>query len=102
MNTAENFNNYITSAFSNEKIEQELNNPNSEFYFAVHQDQVIGYLKVNFNDAQTEGMGEEIMEIERIYITKQFHGNGFGKQLIDKSKEVARSRERGQFREWLQ
>ncbi|MDQ1002090.1 ribosomal protein L22 [Neobacillus niacini] len=32
--------------------------------------EVAGYLKVNINDAQSEEMDEESLEIERIYIKK--------------------------------
>ena len=52
--TEENMDIYLNHAFSAEKLTTELENPNSEFYFATQNEVVIGYLKVNFGAAQTE------------------------------------------------
>ena len=50
---------------------------------------MVGYLKLNLLDAQTEKMSDDYLEIERIYVLKKFHGKGYGKALIDFSKEKA-------------
>ncbi len=52
-------------------------------------DEVAGYLKVNVNDAQSEEMGDESLEIERIYIKKEFQKHGLGKYLLNKAIELA-------------
>ena len=44
---------YLDTSFSTEKLTAELENRNSEFYFATQNEIVIGYLKVNFGSAQT-------------------------------------------------
>ena len=36
-NTEENMKKYLEEGFSNEKLTAELNNPDSEFYFAFHK-----------------------------------------------------------------
>lgn len=51
--------------------------------------EVAGYLKVNTNDAQSEEMGNESLEVERIYIRNKFQRKGLGKYLINKAIEVA-------------
>lgn len=38
-------------------------------------------MKVNINDAQSENMGVESLEIERVYIKKEFQKHGLGKSL---------------------
>ena len=35
-------------------------------------DEILGYLKLNFKDAQTEKLAENHFEIERIYVLKAF------------------------------
>ncbi|KIA82301.1 GNAT family acetyltransferase, partial [Kaistella solincola] len=47
-NSEENMRNYLEEGFSKEKLTAELTNKDSEFYFAILNDEVIGYLKVNF------------------------------------------------------
>ena len=53
-NSEENMKSYLEDGFSEEKLTTELNNENSEFYFAKIDNEVIGYLKVNFGESQTE------------------------------------------------
>ena len=55
-----------------------------------YKNELAGYLKVNSDDAQTEKMGDEFLEIERIYIREKFQKHGLGKSLINKAIEVAK------------
>ncbi|TDM33244.1 GNAT family N-acetyltransferase [Macrococcoides canis] len=95
-NKKENIDEYLKNAFTDEKVLAELQNPDSFFYFIYYEDTLAGYLKLNINEAQTESFEGENLEIERIYILKQFQKKRLGKQLYDKALEVARrlSRER--------
>src|SRR6478736_10306329 len=67
-NTEENMKKYLEEGFSIEKITAELNDMNTEFYFATLNNNVIGYLKLNFGQSQTELKDERALEIERIYV----------------------------------
>lgn len=91
-NSDENMKSYLENGFSSEKLTSELNNKDSEFYFATLEDTVIGYLKVNFGDSQTELKDSKALEIERIYVSKEFHGKKVGQLLYDKAIEVARQK----------
>jgi hypothetical protein len=54
---------YLTAAFSREKIGHEIDNKDSTFLFFFVRGELAGYLKVNENEAQTdlrEGKGVEI------------------------------------------
>ena len=88
-NSEENMKNYLQEGFASEKLTEELNNPNSEFYFALHEDEVIGYLKINFGASQTELKDSKALEIERIYVTQEYHGKNVGKLLYDKAIQIA-------------
>ncbi|MNJ59672.1 Protease synthase and sporulation negative regulatory protein PAI 1 [compost metagenome] len=88
-NSPENMNAYLDSAFNLKKLENELSNISSQFFFTYFNDEIAGYLKVNTNDAQTEVMGDESLEIERIYIKNKFQKHGLGKCLLDKAIEIA-------------
>ena len=90
-NTAENMAKYLEESYAYEKLSEELNDPNSVFYFAMMEDKVIGYLKLNFGASQTELKDNDALEIERIYVLKEFHGKKVGQLLFDKAIEVAKA-----------
>ena len=98
-NSEENMRNYLEEGFSKEKLTAELKNKDSEFYFATLKDEVIGYLKVNFGESQTELKDSEALEIERIYVSKEFHGKSVGQILYDKAIEIAK--QKGSEYVWL-
>lgn len=91
-NTPENLQTYLDTAFRTERVQAELANPGSQFWFALQDEgQPIGYLKVNFAAAQTEVQEDPTLEIERIYVLQNWQGGGIGQLLFDKSLEIARS-----------
>ncbi len=89
-NSEENMQKYLDEGFSIEKLTTELTDSNAEFYFAILDEEVIGYLKLNFGDSQTELKDNKALEIERIYVSKEFHGKSVGQLLYDKAIEVAK------------
>ena len=91
-NTEENMQNYLENGFSVEKLSKELNDPNSEFYFATLENVVIGYLKLNFGASQTDLKDESALEIERIYVLKDFHGKSVGQVLYNQSIDIAKQK----------
>jgi len=88
-NTKENMQKYLDEGFTANKLTSELTNPNSEFYFALFNNKVIGYLKINFGQAQTELKDQKALEIERIYVLKEFHGKKVGQILYHKAFDIA-------------
>ena len=91
-NTEENMQKYLEEGFSVDKLSNELNDENAEFYFAKLENNIIGYLKLNSGTAQTELKDEKALEIERIYVLKEFHGKKVGQILYDKAIEIARQK----------
>lgn len=88
-NDVENMNKYLEEGFATDKLSQEVSNPASQFYFAILDDQVIGYLKLNTGNAQTEGEAEEALEIERIYVLSEYLGKKVGQLLYAKAMQIA-------------
>jgi diamine N-acetyltransferase len=91
-NTEEDMNKYLEEGFSLEKLTTELNNPDSEFYFAEIDNNVIGYLKLNYGQSQTELQDEGALEIERIYVLKAYHGKKVGQLLYEQAMQIARQK----------
>lgn len=88
-NSPENMKAYLEKAFNLKQLEMELSNTSSQFFFVHFNTEVAGYLKVNIDDAQSEEMGNESLEIERIYIKNKFQKHGLGKVLFNKALEMA-------------
>lgn len=89
-NTEENMKKYLDEGFTVAKLTSELYDSNAEFYFATLDNNVIGYLKINFGQSQTELQDDKALEIERIYVLKEFHGKAVGQLLYDKAIQIAR------------
>jgi ribosomal protein S18 acetylase RimI-like enzyme len=89
VNTTENIENYNRESFNLEQLTSELTNPNSQFFIAYSDSEPIGYLKINFGDAQTEILNDDALEIHRIYVLQAFHGKKVGQLLLDKAIEIA-------------
>ena len=92
VNTEEDMQKYLNENLNEEKLKSELENQNSEFYFAENNGEILGYLKLNFKDAQTEKVEENHFEIERIYVLKAFLGQKIGQILFDKAIEIGREK----------
>ena len=50
-----------------------------------------GYLKVNWGGAQTDRKLDNAFEVQRIYVLKEYHGQGVGKALFEKALRIAES-----------
>lgn len=98
-NKPENFIPYLKESFSDEKLTEELLHPNSVFYLAVYENEVVGYVKVNEGIAQTEMQPNTHLEIERIYLLQTTQGLGFGRQMIEFVEQLARDKQKSHL--WL-
>lgn len=92
LNSEENMRSYLKKYFSKEQLSADLTCENTIFYFAFIDDQVVGYLKLNTGDAQTELQRENSLEIERIYVLKALQGNRVGQRFCAHAAEVAKER----------
>ncbi|SDX99971.1 Ribosomal protein S18 acetylase RimI [Evansella caseinilytica] len=98
-NSPENMTSYLERAFCLKQLEKELSNRSSQFFFVYFNHEVAGYLKVNIDEAQSEKMGDESLEIERIYIRNSFQKHGLGKYLFNKAVEIAKENNKKKI--WL-
>ena len=88
-NTPSNMKSYLDKSFNIERLLAELLNANSMFYFLYSDGELSGYLKLNEAPAQTDINDGQSMEIERIYIAKEFQGKGLGNELMDRAIDLA-------------
>jgi len=88
-NSEEDMQKYLKEVFSLTKLTNEIQDKNTLFYFAKRDKKVIGYLKLNIGKSQTELKDEKAIEIERIYVLKDFYGKQVGQLLFNKAIEIS-------------
>ncbi len=92
VNSEENIQNYLNEKLTLDQITKELQHSNSFFYFAMMDDVIKGYLKLNIGDAQTESMHANSLEIERIYVVNKYQGKKIGQLMVDASIRIAKDK----------
>jgi len=81
---------YLDEKFNIDQLSKELKNSKSMFYFSEIESEIIGYLKINTGEAQTENRHNEALEIERIYVVSNYQGSNIGQLLFNKAIEIAK------------
>lgn len=98
-NNPRDFKSYLTLAFSLDRLQAELRNPNSFFYFVYLKTSLVGYFKINLGKAQSEFKDDGGMELERIYVLATHQGLGIGIRLLSYVTELAKHKNAGYV--WL-
>lgn len=89
LNTPSNMESYLRKAFDIEKLRSELSDENASFYFLYSDEKLAGYLKLNEACAQTDIHDVQSLEIERIYVSKEYQGDGLGSYLMEQAIRIA-------------
>lgn len=92
-NNPTDFNKYMDSAFSTESFKAQLLDPNSFFYFTYFNNSLVGYFKLNQNEAQNEQFSQPSIELERIYVLDAYQGKQIGKYTLRKIIEIAKAKQ---------
>lgn len=90
---------YLNASFCNERLQKELANVASSFFFICKDGFPAGYLKVNESAAQTDLYDPVSLELERIYVIPAFQGQGLGGCLLKHAE--TEGRKRGKAYVWL-
>ena len=76
------------------KLCRELSDKNSMFFFLLSGEKLAGYLKVNEAPSQTDVNDPASLEIERIYVSGEFQGEGLGRYLMEQAISMAVERKK--------
>lgn len=91
-NEPETFEAYCREAFSPEKIQEEMQAPGSEFYFAFSGPALAAYLKLRVGRIPPAGWDQPApaLQLERIYVASAFQSLGLGAALLEFVEQRAR------------
>lgn len=91
-NKEEDMNQYLKVNLSFDQLTEELDNPSTSFFFAKSNNEILAYIKLNEAEAQTEKRNIPSMEIERIYVRKEYQNRGVGQFLLDYSIQITKDK----------
>ena len=89
-NNPEDFKAYLQEAFHPRKLAKELSNIYTHFYFVNSSSKRVAYMKLNVASAQTDVHHPRAMEIERIYVAREYQGKQIGAWMLNEIKSIAK------------
>lgn len=81
-NAAANMDHYLQTAFCEEQIRNELTEAGTYFFLAFDESTLAGYAKVRVSNEVLELLGNNAIELQRIYVINTFMGRGVGRELL--------------------
>jgi diamine N-acetyltransferase len=92
-NKKENVESYITLELNIGRITEELSNEDNVFFIATYKDIPVGYSKMRTIKKPGELADNNPIEIERIYVLKDYYAKKIGSALMKTCIEHARSKQ---------
>ena len=89
-NTKEDMEQYISENFTEEEIAQEINETHTFLFIAFSNGISIGYIKLGTATSPEQLDGKLAMEIERVYVVKEFQSKNIGAALLKHAISFAR------------
>jgi ribosomal protein S18 acetylase RimI-like enzyme len=83
---------YCVKFFSLEQIKSELEDANSTFLIAEFAGKAVGYAKLREGKKIECLSGENVIEVQRIYILEKMKGRQIGEGLMNRCFEIARKK----------
>ena len=82
---------YLETAYSPSSVATDLSNPSVDIIVAVNkQDSVVGFAQLTQGTTEPclEG-SEKPIELQRLYVSPEYHGAGVGRKLVDRVEGMA-------------
>lgn len=89
---------YVLNEFTEKNIERKLRFDNQVYLLAIEDDHLIGYVSLNVK-VTCPITGDEIPEIDKLYVQESFTGKGKGSDLLESALSYCKSK--GHKKLWL-
>ena len=83
---------YVNSQYSKENIEKELLEVNSDYYYVVFNDKIVGNFRVLWDQILPGFENKKSTKLHRIYLHPKTQGNGIGKTLLTWLEKTAQQK----------
>jgi len=84
---------YLDHTYAISKIEHSISKESNVFYLAVAGEQPVGFVKLKKNSLHQQIQSLSQLELQKIYVLKEFHGSGAGAGLMKAALELAKAEE---------
>jgi ribosomal protein S18 acetylase RimI-like enzyme len=91
-NTPENMEAYFNDAYSRENLKKELSEINSKLFLATEDNRIIGFMRLRESDEVKDKLGDNTVEIQRLYVLTSAQGKSVGKKLMEVAFDYARTK----------
>jgi diamine N-acetyltransferase len=92
-NTPENMEAFLTDSYSLKKLQAEFYEPNSVLYLACAKEEVIGFVRLRETDEVKDKLGDNTIELQRLYIHTDYQGRQVGRKLMEASLAYAKQKD---------
>jgi len=92
VNTPENMQAYLATAFRMPQLQSELSDPQASFILSEAAGKFVGYAKLLADEPPDCVTGEDPIELVRFYIDQSWHGSGLAAALMELCLSEARQR----------
>ncbi len=89
LNKPEDMHAYISEYMSIEAFREQLGSDGSIFFVAEIDEKMIGYAMLKEHSTEHCVSDENPIELNRLYVSREFHGQGIAAKLMDKCFEIA-------------
>ncbi len=87
--TPADMNSFLGQYYNEIVLTEEINNPNYKFYFALSNNEIVGYSAIALNQASFEN--KKAIELKRFYIVETQHGKGVAQIMMKHFLNIATS-----------
>ncbi len=74
---------YVNSNYSKENIAKELLEENSQYYFVLFKNEIVGNFRILWDKKLDGFVDKKTVKLHRVYLHSKTHGNGIGKKLVN-------------------
>jgi ribosomal protein S18 acetylase RimI-like enzyme len=100
LNNPDDFEAYISKAFTVEQLEKEIQEPGSMFFILYTNNTPVGYARLrNSTEVDEQFPGKKTKELQRIYVRQNIVGKSFGTLLLEHC--IAEAKKSGADILWL-
>lgn len=84
---------YLNEQFGLVSLENQLNNPNIEYYLLRFDNKEAGFIKLHFEKSLSGFENYPSCDLEKMYLHPEFRNRGIGKQVLRKIKNICLKRQ---------
>jgi ribosomal protein S18 acetylase RimI-like enzyme len=88
-NRKEDLQSYLDYTYEQGKLTKSIRKENNIYFLALADDKPVGFLKMKRHSLNEQIESPAQTELQKIYVLKEYHGSGVGKQLMEHALNTA-------------